>query len=259
MSEELVVGTDPDHRWSPGRIGQLVAQYRHERKLKVSQLAREVGVTPSLISQIERGNSRPSVPTLFALAEALDVSVDVFAGRDPSALAVTRPTPEPAPAPPLAREMMPVAALASIARDPQDTAPPPEDEQRYFVHRKDRRSIEIAGGVSWEMLTPSRRGDVEFLELVYQPHAESNQVLYRHPGFEMVLVLAGRFDIHIGFDIYELTEGDSIAFPSSLPHRYINPTDTESHAVTVIVRDAIAAASMAATPPTTTTTQPATL
>ena len=224
--------------------------------MKVSQLAREVGVTPSLISQIERGNSRPSVPTLFALAEALDVSVDVFAGRDPNASTVTEPAPEPAPAPQV-QTVIPAAALASIARDPHTTAPPPEDEQRYFVHRKDRRSIAIAGGVSWEMLTPSRRGDVEFLELVYQPHAESNEVLYRHPGFEMVLVLTGRFDIHIGFDIYELTEGDSIAFPSSLPHRYVNPTDTESHAVTVIVRDAITAASMAATP--TTTTQPATL
>jgi transcriptional regulator with XRE-family HTH domain len=228
----------------------LVAQYRHERKLKVSQLARQVGVTPSLISQIERGNSRPSVPTLFALAEALDVSVDIFAGRDPGASTVTEPAAAPAPEPAL-RAPTPIAAVAPAVRHPQASAPPPEDEQRYVVHLKERRSIAIAGGVTWEMLTPSRRGDVEFLELVYQPHAESNEVLYRHPGFEMVLVLTGRFDIHVGFDTYELSEGDSIAFPSSLPHRYVNPTDAESHAVTVIVRDAIAAASMAATPPAT--------
>ncbi|HEX3615130.1 MAG TPA: XRE family transcriptional regulator [Solirubrobacteraceae bacterium] len=228
-------------RWSPTRIGELVAQYRHARNLKVSQLAREVGVTPSLISQIERGNSRPSVPTLFALAEALDVSVDVFAGRDvlasESGLA-TRP----------ADTAGVTAAVASVARMTGASAPPPEDEQRYFVRNKDRRSIAIAGGVTWEMLTPSRRGDVEFLELVYQPHAESNAVLYRHPGFEMVLVLVGRFEIYVGFDVYELSEGDSIAFPSSLPHRYVNPTDGESHAVTVIVRDTVAAASMQSAP-----------
>jgi transcriptional regulator with XRE-family HTH domain len=228
---------DADDRWSPGRIGELVALYRRERKLKVSALAREVGVTPSLISQIERGNSRPSVPTLFALAEALDVSVDVFAGRE------TPPVPAMAPG---AAPTAPAPAVPAAVRRSLASAPPPEDEQRYFVHREERRSIAIAGGVCWEMLTPSRRGDVEFLELVYQGHAESNEDLYRHPGFEMVLVLTGRFDIYVGFDVYELAEGDSIAFPSSLPHRYVNPSDDESRAVTVIVRDGVAP-SMSAT------------
>src|SRR4051812_44780761 len=95
--QDVPPATLPEERWSPGRIGELVATYRRQRKLKVSELAREIGVTPSLISQIERGNSRPSVATLFALAEALDVSVDVFAGRNPPvaapALAAGAPTP----------------------------------------------------------------------------------------------------------------------------------------------------------------------
>ena len=202
-------GGDPE-RWSPGRIGDLVAGYRVARNLKVSELARRVGVTPSLISQIERGNSRPSVATLFALAEALDVSVDVFAGR--------------------AGSRAPASGGATV--------PAPVSAERYVVRRNQRRSIAIDGGVEWEMLTPSRRDDVEFLELVYQPHGQSNEVLYRHPGFEMVLVLEGRFDIHIGFDVHELEAGDSIAFPSSLPHRYVNPSDEVSRAVTAILHDA---------------------
>jgi transcriptional regulator with XRE-family HTH domain len=216
-----VTTQETTERWSPGRIGELVATYRRQRKLKVSQLAREVGVTPSLISQIERGNSRPSVATLFALAEALDVSVDVFAGRQ-------------APAPAYAPTRPPAAAPNSASEASQPLA---SAEQRYVVRRSDRRSIVIDGGVSWEMLTPNQRADVEFLELVYEPGAESNSALYRHPGFEMVVVLSGRFDIHIGFDVYQLSEGDSIAFPSSLPHRYVNPTEQESRAVTAIIRD----------------------
>lgn len=204
--------TSDPHRWSPSRIGELVAHYRHERGLGVSELARKVGVTPSLISQIERGASRPSVATLFALAEALDVAVDVFAGRGTG----------PAPARP-----------ASGAA-PQPASP---GESRYVVRRRVRRTISIAGGVDWELLTPVQREDVEFLELVYGPHAESNEALYRHPGFEMMLVLEGRFDIHVGFETYALEMGDSISFPSSLPHRYVNPTDAESRAVTVILRD----------------------
>jgi quercetin dioxygenase-like cupin family protein len=53
----------------------------------------------------------------------------------------------------------------------------------------------------------------------------------------MVLVLSGRFDIYVGFERYELTPGDSIHFPSTFPHRYVNPTDEVSRAVTVILHD----------------------
>jgi transcriptional regulator with XRE-family HTH domain len=59
-------------------IGERLARLRGERGIKVSALAREIGVSPSLISQIERGQSRPSVSTLFDLAQALDVPVDAF-------------------------------------------------------------------------------------------------------------------------------------------------------------------------------------
>src|SRR6266566_3030579 len=61
-----------------GDIGRRLAAHRGQRGMRVAELAREVGVTPSLISQIERGMSRPSVSTLFAIAQALDVPVDAF-------------------------------------------------------------------------------------------------------------------------------------------------------------------------------------
>jgi quercetin dioxygenase-like cupin family protein len=53
----------------------------------------------------------------------------------------------------------------------------------------------------------------------------------------MVLVLEGAFRIHVGFEEYLLEPGDSMQFPSSLPHRYVNPSDGVSRAVTVIVPD----------------------
>src|SRR5258708_31123799 len=65
-------------------IGRRLAAHRGQRGKRVAELAREVGVTPSLISQIERGQSRPSVSTLFAMAQALQVPVDAFF-REPAA------------------------------------------------------------------------------------------------------------------------------------------------------------------------------
>ena len=78
---------------------------------------------------------------------------------------------------------------------------------------------------------------IDFLEIVYEPGTESHPQLYRHPGTEMVLVLDGRLDIYIGFGRNELSAGDSIHFPSSLPHRYVNPTDKETRAVTVLLHE----------------------
>src|ERR687885_946560 len=78
-------------------IGERLARLRSERGIKVSALARTVGVSPSLISQIERSQSRPSVSTLFELAQALEVPVDAFfrdAADEPEA-----PPVEAAPAP----------------------------------------------------------------------------------------------------------------------------------------------------------------
>jgi quercetin dioxygenase-like cupin family protein len=113
----------------------------------------------------------------------------------------------------------------------------PGREERYVVRRGERAAIDIEGGVRWERLTPAAMDEVEFLELVYEPHAESNAGLYRHPGTEMVLVLSGRLDIFVAFERYELGPGDSIAFPSTTPHRYLNPTDQTTRAVTVILAD----------------------
>jgi len=191
-------------------IGRRVAAHRLKREIKVSELAREVGVSPSLISQIERGQSRPSVTTLFALSEALGVPVDAFFRDDE-------------------RE--------DDSAAPLEGRPEPATGERYLVRSGHRAVIDIEGGVRWERLTPTALDGVEFLELVYEPYAESNRTLYRHPGMEMVLLLSGRLDIFVGFERYELSPGDSIQFPSSLPHRYVNPTDEVARGVTVILHE----------------------
>ena len=192
-------------------IGARLAAHRAERGVKVSALARQIGVSPSLISQIERGQSRPSVSTLFALAEALGVPVDAF----------FRDGDQPAP------------QRLSVVGD----APSPDRDQRHVVRRGNRSAIDIEGGVRWERLTPAPLDDLEFMELVYGPGAESHKALYRHPGMEMVLVLSGTLVIFLGFERYELEPGDSICFPSSTPHRYLNPTEETTRAVTVILPD----------------------
>ncbi len=210
-------------------IGARVSTRRREMGLRVADLAGVVGVSPSLISQIERGRTNPSVATLFALAKALSVPIDdLFEepcanGTPGSGVAVAVGEPGPA-----ATEPTPGSANgASIV-----------GQHRYLVRRGHRATLDISGGVQWERLTPTTFDDVEFLELVYEPEAESASQLYRHPGWEMLVMLSGRLDIFVGFERYELSQGDSLCFPSARPHRYVKPGDVTARAISVILPDA---------------------
>ncbi|MFY1632425.1 helix-turn-helix domain-containing protein [Solwaraspora sp. WMMB335] len=209
-------------------IGRRLAAYRAQRGVRVSDLARSAGVSASLVSQIERGQSRPSVSTLFAFAEALDLPVDAFFRE-------MTPGVEPVSNGAVGRSV----AHQAAAEPASSSVSVPTDlhEARYVVRRADRATIEIESDVRWERLTPGPLNNVEFLELVYGPGAESSSALYRHTGEEMILILAGELDIYIGFECYHLRTGDSMHFPSMLPHRYVNPTDQTTRAVTTILHD----------------------
>jgi transcriptional regulator with XRE-family HTH domain len=195
------------------RIGARLASLRAERGLRVAELARRAGVSPGLVSQIERGQSRPSVTTLVALADGVGAPIDA-----------------------LFREAGPVAPVAAGA-EPEDAAPaeagpPRPGEDRFVVRRGQRAAIEIEGGVRWERLTPATLDGADVIELVYAPRAESHSQAYRHPeGVELVLVLSGTLVVEVDGVPHELHEGDSMQFPSSAEHRYVNPTHEEARGV----------------------------
>jgi DNA-binding XRE family transcriptional regulator/quercetin dioxygenase-like cupin family protein len=219
-----------------GDIGRRLAAHRGQRGMRVAELAREVGVTPSLISQIERGLSRPSVSTLFAIAQALDVPVDAFFREPPQPQPpASQPGVPPGHGVPADGGVHPDAVGARASAPAGQAAASPEG--RYVVRRGGRAVIDNEGGVRWERLTRSTLDHLDFFELVYEPGAESHPRQYTHPGTEMVLVMSGCLEITIGFERYRLEPGDSIDFPSSMPHRYLNPADETARAVTVILYD----------------------
>src|SRR5215475_1321499 len=57
-------------------VGEGLRKHRQEAGMSLRALAREVGVSPSLISQIEHGKATPSVATLYAIVSTLGVSLD---------------------------------------------------------------------------------------------------------------------------------------------------------------------------------------
>ena len=210
--------------FDPGTgLGPRLRLAREERQLSARELARRIGCSASLISQIERGVSVPSVGVLYSLATELGSSLDHLlfgAGQRPNA------RPPRADADPV---------LASV---PVPVPVPVPVSVPGIVQRGGCRSIiDLASGVRWERLTPGADGTTDFLEVVYSPggHSTDERRPLRHDGREYGLILSGTLQANVGFESYELGPGDSIAFDSSTPHEYLNKTADPVHAVWVVV------------------------
>lgn len=79
-------------------IGARLRAERRRRDISVRGLAREIGVSASLISQIETEKSSPSVSTLYAITTALGISIEHLFGDqpgDPSDDGLDEPSEEP--------------------------------------------------------------------------------------------------------------------------------------------------------------------
>jgi transcriptional regulator with XRE-family HTH domain len=183
-------------------LGMRIRTERQRAGLTVRGLAGRVGVSPSLISQIERGRATPSVATLWSVADGLGVSIaELFNGAE------TEP----------------------LGREP--TVPGPVQPQET------RRVITLADGIRWERLTPLSDDELDFILVVYPPGASScpADALTRHGGREFGYVVSGTLAVEVGFDEHVLRTNDSIAFDSSMPHRLRAVGDESAVAVWAVL------------------------
>lgn len=63
-------------------IGKKIYEYRNKKNLSIKELSEIVGVTSSLLSQIERGISNPSINTLKMISKGLDIPLYNFFKED---------------------------------------------------------------------------------------------------------------------------------------------------------------------------------
>ncbi len=222
--------------FDPGTgLGPRLRLAREARQLSVRELARRIGCSASLISQIERGLSAPSVGVLYALATELDSSLDylLFGSDQAQRMELRR----------AAADSTAVSSAPGLGiRGGQAAEPGSGAAERAglggIVQRGGcRKIIDLASGVRWERLTPGADAMTDFLEVVYSPggHSTDERRPLRHDGREYGLVLSGTLQANVGFESYELGPGDSIAFDSSTPHEYLNKTDEPVHAIWVVV------------------------
>jgi quercetin dioxygenase-like cupin family protein/DNA-binding XRE family transcriptional regulator len=188
--------------------------------VSVRGLARDIGVSASLISQIETDKSLPSVSTLYAITTALDVGVEeLFAPSDPDAPATA------------------VSAGAAHAVG----MPTPDRTIGSGPHlcAGERDVLTLDSGVTWERLGQLPGHHVDFLLVTYRPDATSGsgEGLMRHTGTEYGYLTSGELILTLGFEEYAMKVGDSVCFDSTTPHGYRNESSEPAVGVWFVQED----------------------
>ena len=205
-------------------LGHRLRAAREQKNIGLRELARRLGVSASLISQIETGKTEPSINTLFAMVSELELSVNeiVFESERDAGGTSGAANGETGAAGPRARVV---------------AAGPAEPPGSPVQHRSNRTSISLEAGVTWQRLTAQPDHNVDFLLLRYPPGSESTppHSLMRHNGTEYGYVLSGRLEVSLGFDKYIIGPGDSISFDCTQPHRFATVGDETVEAVWFVV------------------------
>lgn len=228
-------------------LGSRLRRARLDADLSLRELARQLNVSASFVSQLENGKSQPSVATLYSLARLLGVSMDRLFGADP-------PSAEAAPGTavsPIMNAPLDTTAVGSeVGGDEPQTisrmelsSPAAAWQGQYSPVRSrlsrtapgDRTRLLMDCGVVWEQLA-RQSDDLDFMEITYPPGSSSTTDgrMLRHDDYEYGYLLEGELQLTLGFDEFTLHAGEAIGFDSSIPHLFKNLGTTPARGIWVV-------------------------
>jgi len=178
-------------------IGPKVRELRLNKKLGLVQLGEHTGLSPAMLSKIERGLLFPTLPTLLRIAMVFGVGLEHFFvdGGERPALAVVRKK---------ERLRMP-------------DRPDAESPAYYFE--------------SLDFPVTERKMEAYYAEFPPQAGASAP---HRHDGAEMIYVIKGRLIVNVDGDDVSLDEGDAMYFDSAVAHSYRQGGKTAAAAIVAV-------------------------
>ena len=165
-------------------IGSKVRALRLKKKMGLVELGRHTGLSPALLSKIERGRLFPTLPTLLRIALVFSVDLEFF-------FAGARERP-----------------LVAVVRKAQRVRLPDRSGARHVAFRFE----------SLDYPATERRFNSYYAE--FFPASPDGLALHAHPGVEFIYALAGTLSVHVGGVEHALEAGDSMYFDSSVSHGY---------------------------------------
>ncbi|MGJ7066340.1 XRE family transcriptional regulator [Morganella morganii] len=164
-------------------VAETFKQLRAERGLSLSQAAQLTGVSKAMLGQIERGQSSPTVSTLWKIATGFNVAFSVF-------LEGAQPQQQP--------------GLHPFAKLP--------------VFEQTRSGMRVTPLIPFD---DELKTDLLKIDLL--PGALSESGPHEPGVIEHVIVLEGALQLRLGDEWHTVSAGESLRFHADIPHTYANP------------------------------------
>ncbi len=171
-------------------IGERIRAQRRKLHMSLDELASRTHLSKSFLSQVERGTTSPSIESLNAIAEAIQVPMFLFFVEDDSAQVIRR-------------------------RDERRTLTVPDSRFLY-------ESIWFGANRKMEILIAHLKPGQSSSDRARSHTAADLTVVD-----ECVFVLGGKVEFWLGEETHVLGEGDSAYFPGHIPHRFCALGDQE--------------------------------
>jgi len=177
------------------QMGKRIKRKRESIGLQMKELSIKIGVTPSLISQIESGKAYPSIVTLKKVAESLQTTVGELIGENEGLV------------------QKPLLKL----------------NERKFVKKNP------AGTSSHLLSNHHPSKQIEPYIIEFEKDSDSTEIMTSNfPGQEFCFVLKGSFEAVVNQHKYILEEGDSFYFHSGQTHLFKNTSGKKAQLLWVI-------------------------
>lgn len=164
-------------------IGPKMRALRLRKKMGLVELGQHTGLSPALLSKVERGRLFPTLPTLLRVALVFGVSLEHFFTEQPEPVRI-------------------------VVRK--------KDRMRF----PDRPNA-AAPSYFFECLDfPATKRPMNGYLVDVQAHTASAAHAHSHPGVELVYLIEGELAIDFDGDERVLRAGDAIYFDSTRPHHY---------------------------------------
>ncbi|NIA67426.1 helix-turn-helix domain-containing protein [Pelagibius litoralis] len=183
------------------KVAEMLRSVRKQQQLTLDDLAQRSGVSRSMLSQIERGESNPTLATLWNLTQALGVDFAGLLGSEPAA--------EP--------------SSGQVERLPAQRTPT-IDSRGERCRLRILSPPDLAGKVEWYELQLEAGG-----ALVSDAHA---------PGsMEHLTVLEGRIGVQSGLREEEGGAGDTLRYRADVAHRIAALAGEPAKALLIVLTD----------------------
>ena len=182
-------------------LGKRIRAERQKRQMTLEKFSIKTGLSKSFLSQIERGNTEPSITSLKKIAAEFGYSVV---------------------------NLFPNGSNTESNWGYQDgnTNHPVQKtiyRNEVSVVRADKRKRLVLPGsnVIYDLLTPDMKRQLEVMYMQVKAGANSgNEPMIDSPGEKLCFVVKGKLEVCVGKDIYRLEEGDTINYPAHVEHSW---------------------------------------